>query len=167
MEQITMIGLDLAKHVFQLHGVSASGTVLLRKAVRRGQLLAFFSGLPPCTVAMEACPTAHHWARELVTLGHEVRLMPPKYVKAYVKRNKNDAADAEAICEAASRPNMVESGALDRAGEVARAAGGPDAAPGAELADPAPDDAVQRPPRSHGRVRHHRGARGPSRERPA
>jgi transposase len=106
MEQITMIGLDLAKHVFQLHGVSASGTVLLRKAVRRGQLLAFFSGLPPCTVAMEACPTAHHWARELVTLGHEVRLMPPKYVKAYVKRNKNDAADAEAICEAAGRPNM-------------------------------------------------------------
>ena len=161
MEQITMIGLDLAKHVFQLHGVSASGTVLLRKAVRRGQLLAFFSGLPPCTVAMEACPTAHHWARELVTLGHEVRLIPPRYVKAYVKRNKNDAADAEAICEAAGRPNMVESGALDRAGEVARAAGGPDAAPGAEPADPAPDDAVQRPPRSHGRVRPHRGARGP------
>ena len=81
MEQITMIGLDLAKHVFQLHGIGASGTVLLRKAVRRGQLLAFFSGLPPCTVAMEACPTAHHWARELVTLGHGVRLMPPKYVK--------------------------------------------------------------------------------------
>ena len=106
MEQITMIGLDLAKHVFQLHGVSASGTVLLRKAVRRGQLLAFFSGLPPCTVAMEACPTAHHWARELVTLGHDVRLMPPKYVKAYVKRDKNDAADAEAIREAAGRPNM-------------------------------------------------------------
>jgi transposase len=130
MEQITMIGLDLAKHVFQLHGVDASGTVLLRKAVRRGQLLAFFSGLPPCAVAMEACPTAHHWARELATLGHEVRLMPPKYVKAYVKRNKNDAADAEAICEAAGRPSTVESAAFARVGEVARAAGGLDAAPG-------------------------------------
>ena len=104
--EITTIGLDLAKHVFQVHGVNAEGTTVLRKQLRRAQLLAFFSRLPHCLVGMEACATAHYWARELSALGHEVRLMPAQYVKAYVKRNKNDAADAEAICEAVLRPTM-------------------------------------------------------------
>jgi len=106
MGEIRTIGLDLAKHVFQLHGVDAEGAVVLRKRLRRGQVLAFFSRLPACVVGLEACATAHYWARELGALGHEVRLMPAQYVKAYVKRNKNDAADAEAICEAVLRPTM-------------------------------------------------------------
>ena len=106
MGEITTIGLDLAKHVFQVHGVDAEGATVLRKQLRRGQVLAFFSKLPPCIVGLEACATAHYWARELGALGHEVRLMPAQYVKAYIKRNKNDAADAEAICEAVSRPTM-------------------------------------------------------------
>src|SRR6185369_11926286 len=100
------IGLDLAKHVFQVHGVDAEGRTVLRKQLRRAQLLAFFSRLPRCLVGMEACATAHYWARELSAFGHEVRLMPAQYVKAYVKRGKNDAADAEAICEAVTRPTM-------------------------------------------------------------
>src|SRR5205807_5741687 len=98
--EVTTIGLDLAKHVFQVHGVDAEGATVLRKQLRRAQVLAFFSRLPRCMVGMEACGTAHYWARELRALGHEVRLMPAQYVKAYVKRNKNDAADAAAICEA-------------------------------------------------------------------
>ena len=106
MNEITTVGLDLAKNVFQVHGVDAEGTTVLRKQLRRGQVLAFFSRLPRCLVGMEACATAHYWARELRALGHEVRLMPAQYVKAYVKRNKNDAADAEAICEAVGRPTM-------------------------------------------------------------
>ena len=106
MDEITTIGLDLAKHVFQVHGVDAAGATVLRKQVRRGQMLGFFARLPRCLVGMEACATAHYWARELRALGHEVRLMPAQYVKAYVKRNKNDAADAEAICEAVRRPTM-------------------------------------------------------------
>jgi len=106
MNEITTVGLDLAKNVFQVHGVDAEGTTVLRKQLRRAQVLAFFSRLPRCLVGMEACATAHYWARELRTLGHEVRLMPAQYVKAYVKRNKNDAADAEAICEAVARPTM-------------------------------------------------------------
>ena len=104
--QVTTIGLDLAKHWFQVHGVDANGQVAVRRKLRRSELLAFFQSLPPCLVGMEACATAHHWARELTKLGHTVRLMPPAYVKAYVKRNKNDAADAEAICEAVGRPSM-------------------------------------------------------------
>jgi transposase len=96
----------LAKHVFQVHGVDAEGATVVRRQLRRGQVLAFFSRLPPCVVGLEACATAHYWARELQALGHEVRLMPAQYVKAYVKRNKNDAADAEAICEAVQRPTM-------------------------------------------------------------
>ena len=96
----------MAKHVFQVHGVDADGATVLRKQLRRGQVLAFFGGLPRCVVGLEACATAHYWARELGALGHEVRLMPAQYVKAYVKRNKNDAADAEAICEAVVRPTM-------------------------------------------------------------
>jgi transposase len=104
--KIATIGLDIAKNVFQVHGVDDAGRVVLRRKVRRDKLLALFASLDPCLVGMEACATAHHWARELSALGHEVRLMPPAYVKAYVKRNKNDAADAEAICEAVTRPTM-------------------------------------------------------------
>ena len=104
--QITTVGLDLAKHVFQVHAVDAAGAVVVRKALRRAQVLPFFAKLPPCLVGIEACGTSHHWARELIRLGHEVRLMPPAYVKPYVKRGKTDAADAEAICEAVTRPTM-------------------------------------------------------------
>jgi transposase len=102
--EISTIGLDLAKNVFQIHAVDATGNVVIRKALRRRQVLPFFAKLPPCLIGMEACGTSHHWARELVTLGHEVRLMPPAYVKPYVKRGKTDAADAEAICGAVTRP---------------------------------------------------------------
>src|SRR5919201_4087427 len=106
MSEITTVGLDLGKHVFQVHGIDAQGTTVLRKRLRRGQVLAFFSRVPRCLVGLEACATAHYWARELGALGHEVRLMPAQYVKAYIKRNKHDAADAEAICEAVGRPTM-------------------------------------------------------------
>ena len=104
--QVSTIGIDLAKNVFQLHGVDAGDKVVITKKLRRSQVLPLFAKLPPCLVGMEACATAHHWSRELSGLGHEVKLMPPAYVKAYVKRNKNDAADAAAICEAVSRPSM-------------------------------------------------------------
>src|SRR6202165_3401898 len=104
--QITTIGLDIAKNVFQVHGINAAEKVVVRKQLRRGQVMKFFAALPPCLIGMEACASAHYWARELTKLGHEVRLMPAKDVKAYVKRNKNDAADAEAICEAVGRPRM-------------------------------------------------------------
>ena len=104
--QITTIGLDLAKHWFQVHGVDANGQVVVRRRLWRSGVIAYFRSLEPCLVGMEACATAHYWARELTALGHTVKLMPPAYVKAYVKRNKNDAADAEAICEAVTRPSM-------------------------------------------------------------
>ena len=104
--QVTTIGLDIAKNVFQVHGIDAAEKVVVRKQLRRRQVLEFFKALPACLVGMEACATAHCWARELTKLGHRVRLMPAKDVKAYVKRNKNDAADAEAICEAARRPTV-------------------------------------------------------------
>jgi transposase len=104
--QITTIGLDLAKRVFQVHGIDAAGQALVRKSLRRAQMLPFFAKLPPCLVGIEACGASHHWARELIKLGHEVRLMPPAYVKPYVKRGKTDAADAEAVCEAVTRPTM-------------------------------------------------------------
>ena len=104
--QITTIGLDLAKHVFQVHGVDANEAVVEKRRLRRGQVLGYFAKLAPCRVGLEACATAHFWARELRRLGHEVRLIPPQYVKAYLKRGKNDAADAAAICEAATRPSM-------------------------------------------------------------
>jgi transposase len=106
MEGIAVVGLDLAKNVFQVHGVGADGAVVVRRQLRRGQVLAFFASLAPCLVGMEACASAHHWARELMALGHQVRLMPPAYVKTYVKRGKTDAADAEAIVEAVTRPTM-------------------------------------------------------------
>jgi transposase len=104
--QITTIGLDIAKNVFQVHGIDANEKVVVRRQLRRSQVMAFFVALRPCRIGMEACATAHYWGRELTKLGHEVRLMPAKDVKAYVKRNKNDAADAEAICEAVRRPTM-------------------------------------------------------------
>jgi len=104
--QISTIGLDLAKNVFQVHGVDEVGKLTITRRLRRGQLIGFFKKLPPCLVGMEACATAHYWARELVKLGHTVRLMPASYVKAYVKRSKNDAADAAGICEAVTRPSM-------------------------------------------------------------
>ena len=106
MEEITTIELDIAKSVFQVHAISATGTAVVRRPLKRRYVVQFFAGLKPCLIGMEACATAHHWGRELTKLGHEVRLMPPRYVKPYVKRNKNDAADAEAICEAVMRPNM-------------------------------------------------------------
>ena len=104
--QVTTIGIDLAKNVFQVHGVDAAGKVVITKKLRRSQVLGLFERLPPCLIGMEACATSHHWARELKALGHDVRLMPASYVKAYVKRGKNDAADAAAICEAVTRPTM-------------------------------------------------------------
>ncbi len=102
----TRIGIDIAKNVFHVHGVCAAGKPLASRKLRRSQVLAFFGKLEPCLIGMEACATSHYWAREIAALGHEVRLMPPKYVKAYLKRQKNDAADAAAICEAVGRPNM-------------------------------------------------------------
>jgi transposase len=106
MQTITTIGFDIAKSVFQVHGVDALGKVVLCRQLKRRYVLAFFQKLPPCLVGIEACASSHHWSRELQALGHTVRLMPPAYVKPYVKRHKNDATDAEAICEAVTRPNM-------------------------------------------------------------
>ena len=106
MEEVSTIGMDLAKSVFQVHGADASGAVLFRRKLRRHQVLTFFAAQAPCTVAMEACGSAHYWACEIARLGHRVRLISPAYVKPFVKRQKNDAADAEAICEAAQRPTM-------------------------------------------------------------
>lgn len=106
MKTVTIIGLDIAKSVFQVHGIDAAGKVAIRKQLKRPRIVPFFMKLPPCIVGIEACASSHHWARELTALGHEVKLMPPAYVKPYVKRQKNDAADAEAICEAVQRPNM-------------------------------------------------------------
>jgi len=106
MQAITTIGLDIAKSVFQVHGVDAEGRVIVRRQLKRRYVLTFFRDLPRCLVGIEACASSHHWSRELQALGHIVRLMPPAYVKPYVKRQKNDATDAEAICEAVGRPNM-------------------------------------------------------------
>ena len=106
MQTITTIGLDIAKSVFQVHGVDAAGQVVIRRQLKRRYVLAFFQRLPPCLIGIEACASSHYWSRELRALGHTVRLMPPAYVKPYVKRQKNDATDAEAICEAVTRANM-------------------------------------------------------------
>jgi len=106
MGEVITIGLDIAKAVFQVHGVDVDGAVVIRKRIGRAKLLDFFADLPPCLVGIEACPSAHHWGRELAGLGHTVKLMPPSYVKAYLKRSKNDANDAAAICEAVTRPSM-------------------------------------------------------------
>lgn len=106
MGEVSTIGLDIAKSVFQVHGVDAAGAVVIRKRISRGRVLEYFGDLPQCLVGIEACPSAHHWGRELQALGHVVRLIPPNYVKAYLKRSKNDANDAAAICEAVTRPSM-------------------------------------------------------------
>lgn len=106
MSEIITVGLDLAKNVFQVHGADGAGRPVLRKKLRRDQVLGFFSELQPCIIAMEACGGAHFWGREIGRLGHEVRFIPPAYVKPFVKRQKNNTADAEAICEAATRPTM-------------------------------------------------------------
>ena len=106
MGEVSTIGLDIAKSVFQVHGVDADGVVVIRKRVTRAKMLEFFAALPPCLIGIEACPSAHHWSRELQALGYTVRLMPPSYVKAYLKRSKNNANDAAAICEAVTRPSM-------------------------------------------------------------
>ena len=154
MGQAHTIGLDIAKRVFQAHGADASGRVVFRKRLVRAKVLAFFAAQPPCTVAMEACAGAHHWARELGKLGHTVRLIPPAYVKPYVKRQKNDMADAEAICEAAQRPTMrfvapkseqTQAAALD--------------IPGARSPGAAADPSHQCPARASLRVRPCRGQR--------
>jgi len=106
VSEVSIIGLDIAKHVFHAHGVDERGRTIFSKRINRGKLLGFFVAWPSCTVALEACGGAHHWARQLTQLGHKVRLIPPAYVKPFVKRQKNDAIDAEAICEAAQRPSM-------------------------------------------------------------
>ena len=106
MGDVITIGLDIAKSVFQIHGVDADGTVVIRKRVSRAKVLEFFAAVPRCLVGIEACPSAHYWSRKLEVLGHTVKLMPPSYVKAYLKRSKNDANDAAAICEAVTRPSM-------------------------------------------------------------
>src|SRR3954466_15158364 len=106
MNQVSTVGLDLARYIFHLQGADSAGAVVFRQKLRRGQLLAFLATLPPCTVALEACGSAHYWGREIAKLGHTVKLIAPAYVKPFVKRQKNDAADAEAICEAAQRPTM-------------------------------------------------------------
>ena len=124
MQTITTIGFDIAKSVFQVHGVDAAGEVVIRRQLKRRSVLAFFQKLPPCLVGIEACASSHHWSRELQALGHTVRLMPPAYVKPYVKRQKNDAADAEAICEAVTQSQHAVCANKD-----ARAAELPDASP--------------------------------------
>src|SRR5689334_25403748 len=106
MQAVTTIGLDIAKSVFQVHGIDSQGQVVIRRQLKRRYVLTFFQKLQPCLIGIEACASSHHWSRELQALGHTVRLMPPAYVKPYVKRHKNDAADAEAICEAVTRANM-------------------------------------------------------------
>ena len=106
MSEVIIIGLDIAKHVFHAHGADERGRAIFSKRISRGKLLDFFASQPSCTVALEACGGAHHWARQLTQIGHEVRLIPPAYVKPFAKRQKNDAIDAEAICEAAQRPSM-------------------------------------------------------------
>ena len=119
LSSVTTVGLDLAKHVFQVHCVDASGRVVVAKPIRRNKLLEFFASLPPCLVGLEASGSAHHWARELIKLGHDARMMPPAYVKPYIRRQKNDAADAAAICEAVTRPSMRFVGVRSRENQAA------------------------------------------------
>ena len=114
VSEVSIIGLDIAKHVFHVHGADGRGRAMFSKRISRGKLLDFFAAQPSCKVALEACGGAHHWARQLTQLGHEVRLIPPAYVKPFVKRQKNDAIDAEAICEAAQRPSMRVPGREER-----------------------------------------------------
>ena len=154
MDEVSIIGIDLAKRSFQLHGASADGSVAFRRTLRRGKLLAFLATRPRCVVAMEACASAHYWGREIMALGHEVRLVPPIYVKPFVKRQKNDEADAEAICEG--------SAAADHAlccGEGGGAAGAGDAVPHARPSGAPAHADDQRAARAPGGVWRCRGAR--------
>src|ERR1035438_6661988 len=122
LRTVTRVGVDLAKNIFQVHAVDAKGDVVAARALRRSAVLGFFGKLPPCVVAMEACPSAHHWGRALIELGHEVKLIPAAHVKPYVRRNKNDAADAAAICEASMRPGQrfVAVRSIDNQAELMR-----------------------------------------------
>ena len=147
MGEVITIGLDIAKSVFQAHGVDEAGAVVIRKRVSRAKLLEFFASLQPCLVGIEACPAAHHWGRELQALGHTVKLMPPSYVKAYLKRSKNDANDAAAICEAVTRPSM-------RFVQDEGATGRLDAAPGPTVAGASAHDVEQRHTWASGRTGH-------------
>jgi len=151
MGEVSTIGLDIAKSVFQVHGVDDTGAVAMRKRIGRSKVLEFFGGLSPCLVGIEACPSAHYWSRELQALGHTVKLMPPSYVKAYLKRSKNDANDAAAICEAVTRPSMRFVPIKTRTTDW------PDAAPDPTIAGPTAHDAVECDPRPSGRTRHHLG----------
>ena len=154
MQTVSTIGLDIAKSVFQVHGVDANGLVVVRRQLKRRYVLAFFEKLPPCLVGIEACASSHHWSRELQALGHTVRLMPPAYVKPYVKRQKNDAADAEAICEAVTRANMrfVPTKTPEQQSGLVLASHAPSVHPPADLGD-------QRDPRSPCRVWRYRTGR--------
>src|SRR6267154_2125235 len=150
MGEVSTIGLDIAKSVFQIHGVDAGGAVVIRKRISRAKLLEFFATLPTCLVGIEACPSAHYWSRRLQGLGHTVRLMPPSYVKAYVKRSKNDANDAAAICEAVTRPSMrfvATKSEQQQSGLMLHRSRG---APGLSA-----NDAVECDPRAPGRARHY------------
>src|SRR5262249_9645511 len=157
--QISTIGIDLAKTVFQIHGVDAEGKTVIRKRLRRAEMLSFLAGLEPCLIGMEACATANYWARELARFGHSVKLMPPAYVKPYVKRGKNDTTDAEAICEAVTRPNMRFVPVKCRPASCSYASSH------AGALDPAADDAGKRVSgascrvRDRGRARHQTCAR--------
>ena len=154
MQTVTTIGLDIAKSVFQVHGVDAGGNVVIRRQLKRRYVMTFFRKLSPCLVGIEACASSHHWSRELQAIGHCVRLMPPAYVKPYVKRHKNDATDAEAICEAVTRPNMRFVATQD-----ARATELPDAAPYPSFVYSPADLGDQRHPRASCRVRDRRAGR--------
>ena len=156
MQAITTIGLDIAKSVFQIHGVDGEGKIALRRQVKRSQVLGFFRKLQPCFVGIEACASSHYWSRELQALGHMVRLMPPAYVKPYLKRQKNDAADAEAIPAFAGtslRGRAATEHAV-RSDENSRPAGVPDTAPDTAPIHPPTDGCHQRDPRASGGVRH-------------
>src|SRR5262245_28412575 len=155
MGDVSTIGLDIAKSVFQVHGVDADGAVVMRKRVGRAKLLEFFAAVRPCLVGIEACPTAHYWSRRLQALGHTVRLMPPSYVKAYLKRSKNDANDAAAICEAVTRPSMrfvATKSEQQQSGSASHPSASRSSA----------NDAVERDQRAYGRARHYLG-KGPQR----
>ena len=157
MGEVSTIGLDIAKSVFQVHGVDVDGAVVIRKRVSRSKVLEFFSTFPPCLVGIEACPSAHHWSRELQALGHTVRLMPPSYVKAYLKRSKNDANDAAAICEAVTRPSMRFVPAKSEQQQSGLMLHSQPPASGSSA-----NDAVECDPRAYGRARHYLGE-GPKR----
>src|SRR5947209_966904 len=148
MGEVSTIGLDIAKSVFQVHGVDAGGAVVIRRRITRAKLLEFFAALPPCLVGIEACPTAHYWSRRLQALGHNVRLLPPSYVKAYLKRSKNDANDAAAICEAVTRPSM-----RFVATKSEPAAVGLDVAPQPAASGLSANDAIECDPWAYGRAR--------------